>query len=82
MQLSDLGPESSTIEIDLEDDFKMISNSSEVTEGTLAAVAILGSTSRGSDRMLEKIARRWLLTESMGVVEASALIGSCVSPWT
>ena len=51
---SDLGPESSTMEMDSDDDFKMMSNSSEVKEGMVAAFAVLGSVRSGANSILER----------------------------
>ena len=57
-QDSDLGPESSTMEMDLDDDFSMMSNSSEVMEGILSAeLAVLESVRSGADNIVESTKR-------------------------
>jgi hypothetical protein len=47
--------------MDFEDDLRMISNSSEVTDGMSPAFEVLESTRRGADRILETILRLWRL---------------------
>jgi hypothetical protein len=45
------------MEMDFEDDLRMMSNSSEVTDGMSAAFVALESTRMGADRILETTVR-------------------------
>ena len=56
-QVSDLGPDSSTMEMDLDDVLRIISNSSEVTDGMSAAFTDSEIAIRGADRIPERMAR-------------------------
>mmetsp|Transcript_1129 Transcript_1129/g.2613 ORF Transcript_1129/g.2613 Transcript_1129/m.2613 type:complete len:115 (+) Transcript_1129:364-708(+) len=59
MAVSLLDPESSTTRIDFAESFRMMSNSEEVTDGTVAALDADGSRSKREEvAMLERSARR------------------------
>jgi hypothetical protein len=78
--VSDLGPESSTVKMDLAESFKIMSNSADVTDGILAVDAgaaydEVGNRSRVEDDALRifnrKFLRRDIIIMSLSVFDSS-----------
>lgn len=82
--VSDLGPESSTVRMDLAESFKIISNSADVTDGILAldvaALDAFGDRSRVEDA-LRKFIRRNLRRNGIMLLLLLLLDGSCSFSW-
>ena len=76
MQVSDLGPDNSTMEMDLDDVLRMTSNSSDVTDGISAAFTAPELVRRGANRIPERIARLVLL-DADAVTSSRARDTSC-----
>ena len=77
--VSDFGPESSTMKMDLAESFKIMSNSADVTDGILAALEVVGKSSRVEDA-LRKFNRRLLRCDIIMML-SPMLDSSCSSPW-